>query len=70
MALSASLAIQMVKEKKKNIEEENGKEMTRYGVCLIPERREVSLPGGLWWGDVSAAVYFFLIACQSCSTAT
>lgn len=32
---------------KKKIKQENGRKMTRYGVCLIPERGEVSLPEGL-----------------------
>lgn len=31
----------------KNIKTENGWKMTRYGVCLILERGEVSLPEGL-----------------------
>lgn len=34
-------------EGKKKIKGENGGKMTRYGVCLILKRGEVSLPGGL-----------------------
>lgn len=41
--------------KKEDRGRERGK-MTRYGVCLILERGEVSLPEGLQRGDVSLLV--------------
>lgn len=45
--------------RKKKIEEENGGKMTRYGVCLILERGEVSLPEGLQQGMSRRWCVFF-----------
>lgn len=53
--------------KQKKIEEEDGGKMKRYGVCLILERGEVSLPEGLLGGG---CVFFPPPACQSCGPAT
>lgn len=45
--------------------------MTRYGVCLILERGEVSLPEGLQQGMSRRwCIFFPLAACQSCAAAT
>lgn len=55
------------KARKKKIEEENGGKMTRYGVCLILERGEVSLPEGPQHGMSLRWCIFF---CQSCAAAT
>lgn len=46
-------------KKKKKIEEENGGKMTRYGVCLVLERGEVSLPEGLQQGMSRRRCIFF-----------